>query len=270
MCLGQRVMIGGLLIIACLAGCSALELESRWRDRDIVIDGDAREWSGLTTYVEEGNIAVGATNDSENLFLCLHSPTREVAGQIVLRGLTVWFDPEGGSDRELGIHCPMGAQEIPRVGESMASRDKMKDMILKHIENAASEAELLGPDDEVYGTFAVGEIPGLEIAVAYTEGRIVYELKLPLNKTEENPYALAVNWDKKVGIGFVTPEIDMEAVRETMGENMGDRMPPGGGGGGGGMPGSRMPGGGRGEGMRGGMQQPLELWCKAVLTPAAE
>ena len=105
-----------LVLALAAAGCNELELASSWRDRDIEIDGDATDWRGLTTYVEEGNIAVGVANDSEDIFVCLHSPTREVAGQIVIQGLTVWFDPEGGGGRELGFHCPRGMDEKPGPG----------------------------------------------------------------------------------------------------------------------------------------------------------
>jgi hypothetical protein len=271
MCLVRSVVIGGcLLVVASLTGCSDLELESTWRDRDIVIDGDARDWRGLTTYVEKGNIAVGVTNDRRDLFLCLHSPTREVAAQIVMRGLTVWFDPDGGTGRTLGIRCTIGMQDMPRPGEAMTDREKMREMVLERVGEAASEVEILGPDDQVYGRFPVGDLTGLEIAVAYTGGRIVYELKLPLTKTEDSPYALGVNWEKKVSIGFVTPEIDMGAMREAVRESMDDRQPPGGGGRGGGVPGGGMPGGGPSGGMRGGVPEPLDLWCKANLTPGRE
>ena len=266
------LLLGCMFLTISLTGCNGLELMSPWRDRDIVIDGDAREWSGLTTYVEKGNIAVGVTNDEESLFLCFHSPTRQVAGQIVMQGLTVWVDPDGGSDGKLGVHCPIGSKDMVRPDGGMGDREKMEDMILRRLEETASEVELLGPDDEVYGTFAAGDIPGLEVALAYAGGRIVYELKLPLETTDEIPYALAVDWEKEVGIGFVTPKIDMEAMRDSMRETMGDGMPEGpgpGGGRGGGMPGGGMPGGpdGPGGGMRGGMPDPVELWCRARLTP---
>lgn len=267
---GRPVALAGYLVLAVsLAGCNALELASPWRDRDIVIDGDARDWRGLTTYVEKNNIAVGVTNDDRNLFLCLHSPTREVAGQIVLRGLTVWFDPDGGGGKKLGFHCPIGEGEMPRPGGEKVDREEMKDKILEMIDRAAREVEVLGPDDKVYGRFATGDIQGLEIALGYTDGRIVYELKIPLEKTEATPYALGVNWKKKVGIGFVTPEVDMAAMREDMRDAMDGRTPPGGG------RGSGMDGGGRGGGMPGGMRaggmpEAVELWCRVELTPAPE
>jgi len=268
--LGRSAVTGGCLILAIsLAGCNELDIKSPWRDRDIVIDGDARDWRGLTTYVEKGNIAIGVINDDEDLFLCLHSPTREVAGQIVIHGLTVWFDPDGGGDKELGFHCPMGTGELPRPGSMGADRDEMKERILEMIDMAATQVEVLGPDGLAYGSFATGDIQGLEIALGYTDGRIVYELKLPLEKTEERPYALGVNREKRLSIGFVTPEVDMEAMREAMRDAMGEAPPGGGGrdgmdggGRGGGSPGGGMPGGMRAAGVA----EPVELWCRAELT----
>jgi hypothetical protein len=283
------LLLCALLPASLLVGCNELELKSAWRDRDILIDGDATDWRGLTTYVEKGNIAVGVANDRENLFVCLHSPTREVAGQIVLRGLTVWFDPEGGPDGRLGFHCPLGADEMPGTGDDspapgddstlpgegtprragmmsrpggpMTDRDEMREMIIETVDQAAREVEVLGPENLVYGTFPIGDIQGLEISLGYADGRIVYELKLPLEKTEDRPYALGVNWDKKVGIRFVTPEFDMEAMREAMRVTMGDR-PPG-----------AMPAGGgmhRGAGVSGRMPEPVELTCRAELASPPE
>lgn len=279
-----RVIVAGLLLSASfLAGCNELELKSAWRDREIVIDGDATDWRGLTTYVEKGNIAVGVTNDADDLFICLHSPTSEVAEQIVMRGLTVWFDPEGGFDKRFGIRCPMGGGEMRKRGDrGEMDRGAMKNAIAGMVDQAANQIELLGPDNLGYGTFAAGDVQGLEIALGYVNGRIIYELRLPLEKTEEQPYALGVNWEKKVGIGFQTPEFDMEAMREEMGEAMGDR-PPGGGGGPGGGPGGGMggdagggmpAGGGRGGGGPPGanrdMPEPVELMCRAELARPVE
>jgi hypothetical protein len=265
--LDRRVVVVGLLLLApLLTGCNEIEIESVWRDREISVDGDAADWRGLTTYVEKGNIAVGVANDAEDLFVCLHSPTREVAGQIVLRGLTVWLDPEGGSGKHLGIRCPIGTCDMPKPGGERMDSESMREMIVRLVDEAARRVELLGPDDLIYGTFPTGDIRGLEVALGYHDGRIVYELKLPLEKTEERPYAVEVDWGKKLGIGFVTPEVDMEAMRESMRESMGDRPPVGGSGRGGGRGGGGMRGG-----MPGGAPEPVELRCKAALAlPAGQ
>ena len=133
--LGRWVVLAVCSVfIASVVGC-VLELESTWRDRDIVIDGAAEDWRGLTTYVEEGNLAVGVVNDDEDLYVCLHSPNREVAAQIVLRGLTVWLDPDGGVDRTLGVHCPIGGTEIFKPGREALDRTKMKEMITEAVES---------------------------------------------------------------------------------------------------------------------------------------
>jgi hypothetical protein len=141
-------------------------------------------------------------------------------------------------------------------------REELKYRILETVETAAREVEILGPDGLVYGSFATADIQGLEIALGYTEGRIVYELKLPLEKTEERPYALGVNWDKKVSVGFVTPEVDMEGMRDAMDDAMGSGPPGGGGRDGGGMGGGGRPPGGM-SGGRG--PESVELWCRVEL-----
>jgi hypothetical protein len=300
----------GLLAAIWLCGCNEVNLTSAWRDRDIVIDGDPREWTGLTTYIEKGNIAIGITNDDRDLYICLHSPTSEVAGQILMRGLTVWFDPDGGRGKKLGIRCPLGGGStagsrgmrapvdttggapdsdywgdrggrpgsagMAGPGGMPTDRGSLKDMIAEMVPNAAAEFEVLGPDGKVCGTFAAGEVPGIQIALGYVDGRIVYELKIPLAQSEDGSYGIGASRDKELGIGFVTPEIDMDAAREAM-RKAGERdrpegAPPGDGMSGGGVPGGGMPGGGMhgGRGGRGSIPEPVEVWCKARLTWTAD
>ena len=52
--LRAAVSMGALLLApALMAGCKKLELESRWRDRLVLIDGQNSEWEGAMTYVKD-------------------------------------------------------------------------------------------------------------------------------------------------------------------------------------------------------------------------
>lgn len=40
------------------SGCSTLELESQWRDREMTVDGRADDWQGAKYYLEDLYVSV--------------------------------------------------------------------------------------------------------------------------------------------------------------------------------------------------------------------
>jgi hypothetical protein len=112
--------VGLLMCVALIsaplgAGCGKPELQSHWRDRDVTIDGVVgvegepdREWTGSRYALEDQNVAVGLLNDEEYLYISLETRDRRIGMQLIGMGFTVWFDPDGGDDRVLGVQFPLG------------------------------------------------------------------------------------------------------------------------------------------------------------------
>jgi hypothetical protein len=73
------------------------DMASTWRAGDtIVIDGVNDEWQGRLVPMKDAPVSVAFFNDDRFLYLCLTTSDRGARGQIERRGLTVWFDEEGG------------------------------------------------------------------------------------------------------------------------------------------------------------------------------
>lgn len=253
-------------------GCTSREINTTWLAHDITIDGIPTDWRGIPiTYVEAPNIGLRAVNDSDHLYFYLASPNRNVARQIAVFGLTVWFDSDGGRDREMGIHFPFGTQDFAAMMARWRDRSRSMDMIGAVFRGVATEIEILGPEDS--GPLFVGKTDslGIQLALGEAGGTYVYELKVPLHQSETHPYAVDPAPDKRIGIGFETGEIDREAMMEASRQAMAERGEGEGlgGMGGGPMGGERpggMPGGGMGPGSAGpGMPKRLEIWATAVL-----
>jgi hypothetical protein len=271
----SRLVVYGLLLIIVLVstGCGGLNLGSVWRTEPVTIDGIPLEWKGATTWVENPNVTIGVKNDDEYLYLCLASPVREIAAQIAMRGFIVWLDPEGKKGKTFGVRCPvgpaMGTGKPKELSEVTRDRDKFMDMIVERLKGAGSVLEILGPDEDSSVRLTAGEAPGLDVAVGYYEGRVVYELKVPFHRDDEHPFAIGGNGKGRIGVGFVTPEIKRD---EMMSHADGER-PAGGMMGGapwGDAPaGDEMGGGpppGRGPGT---IQQAVDIWGKITLATAA-
>jgi hypothetical protein len=76
---------------------------------DIVIDGRQSDWDGSLYLLKKANVMVGARNDSENLYICFVTNDQAAQREIMRNGLTVWFDPSGGSSERYGIKFPLSA-----------------------------------------------------------------------------------------------------------------------------------------------------------------
>ncbi|MGH2568569.1 MAG: hypothetical protein ACRDGA_09535, partial [Bacteroidota bacterium] len=103
---------GSVAILSCmllpLAGCAGSVMTSGWNDERIVVDGDAQDWDGTSAFYNDEGVAVKVRNDAEYLYLLLVIQKREVGREVIMRGLTLWFDPNGGEKKTIGLRYPLG------------------------------------------------------------------------------------------------------------------------------------------------------------------
>lgn len=251
-----------------LSGCGQVEIESRWRTSDIVIDGSAGDWGGLLWSIEDTGVFVGVLNDDQNVYLCVESADRGATDEALRRGLTVWFDPKGGKGRILGLRFPLGKGwnefEGPRGRRPDAERGEEEpdagELPGRRPEIRADEIEILGPGRDEKSRMPLNRLKGIEISMGMESGILVYELKVPLAKTADIPYAASAAPGGFLGVGFESSKIDLSSVLSG-----GGRMTP--------RIGGRMPGRG---GMMGGrgvqnidLPERFKLWLKAHLAAPA-
>jgi hypothetical protein len=273
--LSTLTLLGAVLLFA---GCGGMEFESVWMDGGVAIDGVPLDWRGATTWVESPNVAIGVKNDEHYLYLCVSSPVREIATQIAMRGFTVWLDPEGKKGKTFGIRCPvgptMGTGRPDKLGDVARDRDKFMEMVVDRLKGAGNVMEILGPGEENSVRLAAGDATGIEVALGYYDGRVVYELKVPFRRDDEHPYAIGSDGKSRIGIGFETPEIEMDRGMAAMrgeragGGRRGGGPPEGGPPSGGGPRGGGMGGEGRPGGAGGDMPDPIDIWGKIILAAA--
>jgi hypothetical protein len=209
-------------------------------------------------------------------------------------GFTVWFDPSGGTDEQYGIKFPVGrpkgsraqmpdknsgggnnpptdmgngdnAPPMPGNNNSASvsqggKDDKMMPMLL----NAQRELQFLGPEEKDVQQASTLELKTVKVQIGMTQKAFVYELQVPLHRTEDFPFALAPTDKKNVlGIGFKTEETESFSGGPRGGGPGGGG--PGGGGPRGGGPGGGGPGGGGRSGKDSNLSEPIDIWAKVTL-----
>lgn len=261
------ILFSAILIV----GCGMDEVESTWRDRAVTIDGidNGIEWENSIYYFGEQKVAIGILNDESDLYIRLSSRDRNIQRQIVALGFTVWFDAKGGKKKTLGIHFPIGMQssgiQVMR-GVGRIERNEDTYQLQKMLEESQKEIEVFGPGKKESCTLFVADAKelGINSKINFSKGNLVYELQIPLVRSESKPFGIGSEVSQTIGIGLETGEINVEQMRNQMG-GRGGGMGGIGGRGGGGSGGMR---GGRGRtGRRGGRQmtESIELWLKTEL-----
>lgn len=256
-------LIAGLALVA---GCGGADLESKWLDREVVVDGASPEWWGATTYFEEEKLSVGLLNDGEFMYVALFVAEARTQAQILAHGCTVWFDPSGDKSETFGVHYPIG---VALGGGSRPTREdggmpRMSpldaDSLVKVLAEGPKILEVLGPEPGELHTQGIKD-NGIEVALRLQETSLIYELKIPLAVDEAHPYGVGAEPGAKIGVGLTTPEIQRTSRPQGRGPRMGGGM-----GGPGGFPGGP---GSRPVGTRGGERpeppSPLEVWATVRL-----
>jgi hypothetical protein len=253
-------------MILALAACGTIDIASGWRTEEIVVDGRSGDWGGHLRAVEKTPYAIGVLNDGENLYVCLRGDAESGTGGFERSGLIVWLDPTGGKQKYLGVRFPIGMdmQEFQGQGQPFndpSMGDRRRPPQPGGPPEVTDAVEILGPGRDESARFRHEELKGVEVQLTRSPGGFVYELKVPLKKSEASPIAVEVPPPGIVGIGFEPGD----AIGGMMG-NRGMGGPTGGMGGMGGRGG--MPGGPGGMGGgRGAMNgaEVFKAWLRVTL-----
>jgi hypothetical protein len=261
-------------MIVPLSGCGNTELQSRQRDRDIVVDGDPVDWEGSLEYIEDAHLAFGLMNDDEDLYIALVVADRAVQRQIMMSGLYVWFDERGEKGKRFGLHFPLGFQErgfdpmtLMRERDTNRSKPDFEEGMDEMMVTAGGKGQLR--------RVGVSSLDNIVAAAGKKTSALVLEFKVPMARSGQYGYGIGTQPGAVISMCVESPEIEVKAP--------GEQMPPSGGGGpdgpgGGGVPpgggpggrgGGGMPGMGRGGGMGGPrpeMPDPIKIWVTVTLS----
>ena len=256
-------------------------IDSHWRDRNVVVDGDNGEWPGPLVAVEENHpLLTAAMNDGQFLYVVLSTSDAALRREIFRQGLIVWFDPSGGDKKHFGVKYPVGVPPAENGGgrggyrrgpggygggrpsSDPGSGDSTQSPSSSDPE-PTDRLEVYGPEKDDAHSFVTAMAPGISAKIGHAEGYTIYELKVPLEKRADTPYAIEAKPGALIGFGLETPKVEQPS-REGRGGGFGGFGGGMGGRGGGGMGGRG--GGGRG-GDRGGFEQPkpLRMWAAIKL-----
>ena len=251
-----------LIIFPLFAGCKGLlEVSSVQRTGEIAIDGNISDWKDSLTYLKEYNLSIGIQHDNDNLYFCMTTNDRQLLRQIMIFGITVWFDPDAGTGKVFGIRYPLPRQaeesdRIPHTGEDLnRARPGM------NFSQQPQEAVIYEPGSKEGTLVSIIELADLCMRIGFEKNNFVYECKIPLRRKSASLYSIGIDSQDKISIGIETGTREPNRPR-TEGQPRGEGMNPDGRGG---MRSGRRSGAERPDG--GEPFKQLSFWTLVLLHP---
>jgi len=241
-----------LSIIFILGGCSAgVEMNSSYYDKEIKIDGDPSDWNNEIQPIKDKKFSIGFKNDDKFLYICLTTNDRSKIMLMTRAGFIVWFEPENGSKNAFGIRYPLSLDQSEPQPLSQMNREGMPgenmDKIINKMLIEQNEFQVINKEKFPLTEFPILSNEGIDVKLGYHSNQFVYELKIPLAKNSQFPFAIDALPGEKVKVKFETEEVKFENTRGNGNMPEGEMRQPRGGAGG------RRGGSGGNGGMRQGM-----------------
>lgn len=169
-----------------------------WRGAEVTVDGSIRDWTSLAR-VGTGP-AVAVQNDGAALYLAIASNDPTIRVQLAT-GAIVWLDPTGRRRQTFGLRLE-GLAPRPIAGASSpAATNDLSDSVLNPLE----AFDLLGPARLQRRLIDNAGAVGIALASGVEDGTIVYEMKVPLEKTDTTPHAVGAKPGTTLSVGIETP-----------------------------------------------------------------
>ena len=242
-----------LLLALTFFGCSSsLELSSKWTNQELQITGDQSHWKDATIDIAGPDVSVGVKNDNTNVYVCLITSNPATQLQILGLGCITWFDIGGKKERTFGIGFPVSGL---LQGRRFPTRENPEEL-QRLIDVAQRQLEIRGPGEGERHRLSERDVPGIEVHLGYADGTLTYELKVPLQKSKEHPYAVQADMTKPLSVCFETGDL-AEAMKGQPAVSNPSRNA------GGGRGGRQV--GGTGQGLAGDMPEPLKHWVTVHL-----
>ncbi len=237
-----------LLSLGLLAGCSLGPIVSRWADRGVTVDGKGGTWNDSLTVLDDQKTFLGVLNDEQYLYVSIRSTNRDLARQVVQRGLTFWFDRDGGEQKKFGVRFPLGIdrfgnEENFRRGEGEPRPYRQRDSIFVPV----NDVEIVEPELDRTERVPIDRSGGIDARFQVSHDILTYTVRVPISTSGYFPHTIGARPGTVIGM-----TIESAMAMATGGAREGTGTEGGRGGGGYGGRGGYGGGGGFGRGGFGG------------------
>jgi hypothetical protein len=243
--LGRVFFLAGVALAwAAVGQGKSLDLKSTWSATPVTVDGSGQGWSANFLPVGDPPILVSVENDAQYLYVCVRTSDPKAKSQIAFAGLTVWAAAPKGGTGGMGVRFPMHARgQGGHHSRGSGEGEQSESPPTNTINDVSTQFELLGPTREDSLVVERGPEQPVQVAIGDDSGVLVYQVRLPLQPSDDHPVAVGAAPGVPVTVTLeTTPPKRQPPPEGTEGEGSGGEEPWGGGRGTGGYGGGGMEG----------------------------
>lgn len=222
----------GFVLCSLLAGTALAKDESAvsiWAADTPKVDGQADDWAGIARSVDGATkVEYAFRNDADNLYILFVFKDPKTMSTISITGLTLYFSPEGKTDKNRGINFNrkvVNADQLiafmEKQGQTLTEERKLE--LRAKNEYFLFDCSLVDSEGKVFAP-AVGG--GQSLPPVFRLGRngqdVVYEFRVPLSKREDHPAAIGTSPGQTIKVGFEWGGLTKE-MRAAMAARIGDQ-----------------------------------------------
>ncbi|HMK39474.1 MAG TPA: hypothetical protein VK569_09040 [Bacteroidota bacterium] len=185
-----------------VSGCRSLGLESRWADRA----GEAENaWRGALLPLNDRDASLSVLNDDKHLHVAFITTDPELQDRIMKQGLYIWFDPNGGEARRIGIRYPVAWSVAPVSADGTPqSEGGPSGSRVPGMGKPGDDLEIYTDGYKEYERMGRKDAGGIDVRLTTFSDTLLCQLSVPLGDNTRNPYALDAAPGDLVGVGVET------------------------------------------------------------------
>ena len=207
-----------VLGIVVWSGCRGKKIENQWTSQEIIVDGKSEDWEAAPlTYAKETNMAMGVTNNAENIYVMFRLNDPGTARRIQKMGFTVWLNKDGKKKKTFGINYrgSSGMQhelkpvEVPSEMGGGTRPDRMKAMMERFSVDLPDFGKIRLIENGEERDIPENNLEGPAAGFALSNGYYCYEFRMPI------PINVELGTEVKLcmELGGLTDE-NMKKIRE--------------------------------------------------------
>lgn len=207
--LGFTLVTISLLVLSTTGFAKDNAVTSKWTVQPPIIDGLSDDWAGDAFSSEEKlDVHYAVRNDAQNMYVLLVFKDKKSLSSISATGITLYYDGAGKKKKDYAhtfIKKQVTADElIAYLGQQgqVLTEEKKQSIKAKdaYVVFMAEKAGKKNKNDSAAAPGPDALMPGFKINMQ--DGAVVYEFKIPLNKSETSPEGMGTAPGQSLKLGF--------------------------------------------------------------------
>jgi hypothetical protein len=198
------------ILIISVSGFAKEELfESKWAAQPVTIDGLGDDWDGdVFTTEKKVKVDYAIRNDAQNMYVLFIFRDPQYLSTVNATGITLYYNIEGKKNKDHAfnfVQRKVGPDELIAYLESrgeVLSEEQKQSIKTKPAYNVFMTDRVGKKDEEISGKVQAADAQKPVFKLSRKGNEFIYEIRVPLIKSETSPRGMGVEPGQTVKIGF--------------------------------------------------------------------